>query len=94
MTHRAASVLAALAAAVPLGLVSPAASAAPPAASPAGPAIVAGAGALVIAGGALKDENAAVWRRILDLRLPGRPICIVPLASSEPPSSGRVRPST
>ena len=87
MTHRAASVLAALAAAVPLGLVSPAASAAPPAASPAGPAIVAGAGALVIAGGALKVENAAVWRRILDLRLPGRPICIVPLASSEPRES-------
>lgn len=86
MTLRTASVVAALAAAVPLCLVSPAVSAAPPAA-PAGPAIVAGAGALVIAGGALKDENAAVWRRILDLRLPGRPICIVPLASSQPRES-------
>ncbi|HNX18856.1 MAG TPA: cyanophycinase [Acidobacteriota bacterium] len=86
MTRSAASVLAALAAAVPLCILPPAARAAVPAA-PAAPALVVGAGALVIAGGALKDENAAVWRRILDLRLPGRPICIVPLASSEPRES-------
>lgn len=48
-----------------------------------------GPGALVIVGGALDAENAAVYRRILELRLPERPVCVVPLASSVPEQSVR-----
>ena len=42
------------------------------------------AGSLVIIGGALDSANAPVIKAILDGRRNGRPICVVPLASSEP----------
>lgn len=42
------------------------------------------AGPLVIIGGAWEAENQPVLRAILDGRIPGRPLCIIPLASENP----------
>ncbi len=41
-------------------------------------------GALVIVGGALDPDNEAIYRAILDRRLPARPICVLPTASDRP----------
>lgn len=46
-------------------------------------------GPLVLAGGALSAETEEVWRAALDARLPGRPVCVIPLASGEPGRSTR-----
>ncbi|MEM9557411.1 MAG: cyanophycinase [Acidobacteriota bacterium] len=42
---------------------------------------------LVLVGGALARENDAVYETILDARLPGRPLCVLPTASGEPDAS-------
>lgn len=53
--------------------------------NPATPAVAAPPGALVIAGGAIKDENAALFRALLDRRPAGAPgIAIIAAASAEP----------
>ncbi len=41
-------------------------------------------GPLVIVGGALDPDNEAIYRAILDRRLPGKPICVLPTASGRP----------
>ncbi len=46
-----------------------------------------GKGALVIVGGALSSNNAPVYLKILELALPDKPICILPLASGDPRSA-------
>ena len=46
-------------------------------------------GARVIVGGALDPDNERVYREILERRLPGRPICVLPTASSRPRRSMR-----
>ncbi len=49
------------------------------------PAVVAAdPGPLVIVGGALDPGNEAIYRAILDRRLPGKPICVLPTASGRP----------
>lgn len=42
---------------------------------------------LVIIGGALEPGNTPVYEAILERRLPGRPICVLPMASVEPRTS-------
>ncbi len=49
----------------------------------------AGEGARVIIGGALDPDNERVYGEILGRRLPGRPICVLPTASSRPKRSMR-----
>ena len=44
-------------------------------------------GTLVIVGGALDPNNAAIYHEILDRRLPGKPICVLPTASGQPKRS-------
>lgn len=61
--------------------------ASPAGASDSGGAVAQRAGALVIVGGALDSGNERVFRAMLDRRLEGRPICVVPLASAEPAES-------
>lgn len=63
------------------GCASPAGAADP------GGAVAQRAGALVIVGGGLDSDNERVFRAMLDRRLEGRPICVVPLASAEPVES-------
>ncbi len=46
-------------------------------------------GALVLVGGALSDDNAPVYRAILDHRLPGKPLCVIPLASEDAAAAAR-----
>lgn len=46
-----------------------------------------GKGALVIVGGALTSDNAPVYLKILELALPDKPVCIIPLASGDPRSA-------
>ncbi len=41
-------------------------------------------GSLVLVGGALDPDNEAIYREILDRRLPGKPICVLPTASGQP----------
>ncbi len=47
-------------------------------------AALADPGALVIVGGALAPDNEAIYRAILDRRLSGKPICVLPTASGQP----------
>ncbi len=49
--------------------------------------VVADPGPLVIIGGALDPDNEAIYRAILDRRLPGKPICVLPTASGRPKRS-------
>ncbi len=44
-------------------------------------------GRLVIIGGGLSGQNEAVYRDILDARLDGGPICVIPTAGASPESS-------
>ena len=44
-------------------------------------------GPLVIIGGALVPDNESIYRAALDRRLPGKPICVLPIASGRPKRS-------
>ena len=49
--------------------------------------VSAGPGPLVIVGGALDPGNAPIYGAILEHRLPGKPICVLPTASGRPKRS-------